>query len=123
VWFVSAMSVGMVVHCFVLMQLIAEMTRLTDATDHRKITDGANSAQGWRIIKINGPLYFAAADRVFSRLSQMSKEHKGLVLYLDAVPLLDAGGLNAFMHFVEQAQQHNVELIIADLQFQPLRTL
>jgi len=120
---VVAISVGVVLASLVFMQQIAEMTRVTDVTDQRKITDGANIAQGWRIIKINGPLFFAAADRVFSRLSQMSKEHKGLVLYLDAVPLLDAGGLNAFMHFVEQAQQHNVELIIADLQFQPLRTL
>lgn len=120
---VVAISVGVVLASLVFMQQIAEMTRVTDVTDQRKITEGAEIPAGWRVIKVNGPLFFAAADRVFSRLSRMSKEHQGMVLYLDAVPLLDAGGLSAFMTFVEEARHNNVELIIADLQFQPLRTL
>ncbi|HLR17960.1 MAG TPA: C4-dicarboxylic acid transporter DauA [Alcanivoracaceae bacterium] len=120
---VIAISVGVVLASLVFMQQIAEMTRITDVSDQQKITQGAEIPEGWRIIKINGPLFFAAADRVFSKLTRMSKEHEGLVLYMDAVPLLDAGGLSAFLKFVEYTRNNGVELIVADLQFQPLRTL
>lgn len=120
---VVAISVGVVLASLVFMQQIAEMTRVTNVTEQRKITGGAKIPEGWCIIKINGPLFFAAADRVFSELRQIAKEHQGLVLYMDAVPLLDAGGLNSFLNFVDDTQAKGVDLIVADLQFQPLRTL
>lgn len=120
---VVAISVGVVLASLVFMQQIAEMTRITDVTEQRKTTGGAKLPEGWRVIKINGPLFFAAADRVFSELKQLAKEHQGLVLYMDAVPLLDAGGLNSFLNFVDHTQTKGIDLIVADLQFQPLRTL
>lgn len=120
---VVAISVGVVLASLVFMQQIAEMTRITDVTGQRKITGNAQIPEGWRLIKINGPLFFAAADRVFSKLKGMGADQRGLVLYMDAVPLLDAGGLNAFLRFVEDAKTLGFELVIADLQFQPLRTL
>lgn len=120
---VVAISVGVVLASLVFMQQIAEMTRITDVTGQRKITGNAQIPEGWRLIKINGPLFFAAADRVFSKLKDMGADQRGLVLYMDAVPLLDAGGLNAFLRFVEDAKTLGFELVIADLQFQPLRTL
>lgn len=120
---VVAISVGVVLASLVFMQQIAEMTRITDVTGQRKITGNAQIPEGWRLIKINGPLFFAAADRVFSKLKDMGAGQRGLVLYMDAVPLLDAGGLNAFLRFVEDAKTLGFELVIADLQFQPLRTL
>lgn len=120
---VVAISVGVVLASLVFMQQIAEMTRITDVTEQRKIRGNAEIPEGWRLIKINGPLFFAAADRVFSTLKRMGKGHQGLVLYMDAVPLLDAGGLDAFLHFVDHAQTAGFKLVVADLQFQPLRTL
>lgn len=120
---VVAISVGVVLASLVFMQQIAEMTRITNVTGQRKITGNAQIPEGWRLIKINGPLFFAAADRVFSKLKDMGTDQRGLVLYMDAVPLLDAGGLNAFLRFVEDAKTLGFELVIADLQFQPLRTL
>jgi len=120
---VVAISVGVVLASLVFMQQIAEMTRITDVTEQRKITGTTPIPEGWRLIKINGPLFFAAADRVFSKLKRLGTDQQGLVLYMDAVPLLDAGGLNAFLRFVEDAKALGFELVVADLQFQPLRTL
>jgi len=48
--------------------------------------------------------------------------YQHIVLQWDAVPLLDAGGLNALSHFIE-ALPPEVDLSIAELQFQPLKTL
>src|SRR5699024_1760650 len=120
---VVAISVGVVLASLVFMQQIAEMTRITDVTEQRKITGTTPIPEGWHLIKINGPLFYAAADRVFSKLKRLGTDQQGLVLYMDAVPLLDAGGLNAFLRYVEDAKALGFELVVADLQFQPLRTL
>ena len=60
---------------------------------------------------------------MFDELQSELSEARGVVLYMDAVPLLDAGGLSALNHFIQACRQQGVELIVADLQFQPLRAL
>ena len=42
---------------------------------------------------------------------------------MDAVPVIDAGGLAALLKFLNASAKHNTEVRIADLQFQPLKTL
>ncbi len=45
-----------------------------------------------------------------------------VVLKWDAVPVLDAGGLDAFQRFVNKLPE-GCELRVSNLEFQPLRTL
>jgi SulP family sulfate permease len=75
------------------------------------------------VFKINGPLFFAAADRIFNELAALSREARGLVLYMDGVTILDAGGLSALNKLIASCRQTGTRIVIADLQFQPLRTL
>lgn len=77
----------------------------------------------WAVYKINGPLFFAAADRIFAELAQLSAEKQGIVLYLDAVPVLDAGGLAALEQLIQNCARKHTQILLADIQFQPLRTL
>ncbi|MBN3585936.1 STAS domain-containing protein, partial [Algoriphagus aestuarii] len=79
--------------------------------------------EGWAVFKITGPLFFAAADRVFAELAAQGGDREGLILYMDGVPLLDAGGLSALEKFISACEKRNTKVIVADLQFQPLRTL
>lgn len=131
---VIAIAVGIVLAALLFVQNVAAMTRCVDISDHSRLIP-APLPPGWRVYKINGPLFFAAADRLFGELLT-ALEHSssnplptktdkicGLVLYMDAVTLLDAGGLAALDRFIEQCQQHAVQLVLADLQFQPLKTL
>ncbi|MGL5552822.1 MAG: STAS domain-containing protein, partial [Plesiomonas shigelloides] len=74
------------------------------------------------VFRINGPLFFAAAERVFSELTEQAEGKQTLILQWDAVSVLDAGGLNALMHFIEHIQPEQ-RLIITDVPFQPLKTL
>ena len=46
-----------------------------------------------------------------------------MVLYMDGVTILDAGGLSALNKLIASCRQTGTRLVIADLQFQPLRTL
>jgi SulP family sulfate permease len=42
---------------------------------------------------------------------------------MEAVSILDAGGLSAFLQFEKQMAKAGVQLRVAELQFQPLKTL
>lgn len=120
---VIAIAVGIVLASLLFMQQIAAMTRISDVSSQRKLVGETPLPEGWRLIKISGPLFFAAAERVFDELLEQCPGQRGLILYMDGVPLLDAGGLNAFLKFADLAAREGTEIVVADLQFQPLRTL
>lgn len=119
---VIAISVGIVAAALLFMRDISMMTKVSDISEHPKHVT-TPLPQGWVIYKINGPLFFAAADRIFSELELLVAGKKGIILYLDGVSLLDAGGLSALGRFVNTTVAHEQMLILADLQFQPLKTL
>lgn len=119
---VLAISVGIVMASILFMRDLSGMTRFKDISTQRKHVP-KNLPEGWSVLKLSGPLFFAAAERIFDELADYSADRKGIVLYMDGVPLLDAGGINGFDRFVRFCAEHNVQLVIADLQFQPLRAM
>ncbi len=119
---VIAISAGIMLASFLFMKEIAEMTKITDITENSRMVP-VKLPEGWSVYKITGPLFFAAADRIFGELSAMSDMKQGIVLYLDGVPILDAGGVAALNKLVSKCQRDNTRLILADFQFQPLKTI
>ncbi|MGY4025255.1 C4-dicarboxylic acid transporter DauA [Aeromonas rivuli] len=118
---VIAITFGVILASLLFMRDIARMTLLQDLGQHKRHQHQLPE-QGL-LYRINGPLFFAAADRVFGELAEQVQGHRVLVLQMDAVSILDAGGLSAFLHFKQQMANTGVELRIAELQFQPLKTL
>lgn len=110
---VVAISCGIVLASLLFMRRISRMTRLVELP---------RSTEQTLVIRINGPLFFAAAEKTFLALYGRINGYKHIVLQWDAVPILDAGGLNALIHFID-ALPKDVDLSIAELQFQPLKTL
>jgi len=53
----------------------------------------------------------------------LTADKTGVVLYLDGVPVLDAGGVAALERYTGFCRQRGIRLYLADLQFQPLKTL
>ena len=120
---VIAISVGIVLASLLFMKQIAEMTKVHDISTHPKLIRDPLQ-QGWKVYKINGPLFFAAADAVFGELSFLSDEcEKGIILYLDGVSILDSGGVTALFKFLDKCKNTSTKVILADFQFQPLKTL
>jgi sulfate permease, SulP family len=103
------------------MREIAKMTKLSDMAGHPRYADALPAH--CLLYKINGPLFFAAAERVFSELAAQVKDQRMLVLQMEAVPILDAGGLAAFLDFTKLMAKSGVALRVAELPFQPLKTL
>ncbi|MBO1520619.1 C4-dicarboxylic acid transporter DauA [Oceanisphaera pacifica] len=119
---VLAITTGILVAAVLFVRDIAEMTKVSDISGSQRL-QSTPLPKGWSVFKINGPLFFAAADRAFSELSSWCKQQEGVILYMDAVSILDAGGQSALSRFIEQCQQKNIEVVVADLQLQPQRTL
>jgi SulP family sulfate permease len=112
---VIAITVGIVLASLLFMRRIANMTRSTQLAE----TDEENSRL---VVRINGPLFFAAAERIFDELRVKSAGYETIIMQWDAVPVLDAGGLEAFEKFID-AVRKDTHVMVCDIPFQPLKTL
>ena len=119
---VIAITAGVLLACILFVNEMASMTRVTDITGNKKLVD-VTLPDRWAVLKINGPLFFAAADRAFGEISASMSALDGVILYMDGVTLLDAGGVAAMNKLVTYCAREGKQVIIADLQFQPLKTL
>ncbi|CDM89272.1 C4-dicarboxylic acid transporter DauA [Xenorhabdus bovienii] len=112
---VVAITIGIVLASLLFMRKIANMTRIS--------TSSLTSAEkGLLVVRINGPLFFAAAERIFAELREKSADYQTIIMQWDAVPVLDAGGLHAFQGFVRELGKEK-HIVVCDIPFQPLKTL
>ena len=118
---VIAITFGVILASLLFMREIAKMTKLHNLAEHGRYASDVPAQT--LLYKINGPLFFAAAERVFDELLAQVGEHKALILQMEAVSILDAGGLSAFQQFAKRMAKSGVQLKVAELQFQPLKTL
>lgn len=119
---VIAIGTGMVLASLLFMKEIADMTRVSDISQNRRVV-ATPLPDDWCVLKISGPLFFAAADKVFGDIAQNYLDRRGLILYLDGVPILDAGGLSSLERLMQKCRDSGTYLLLCDLQFQPLKTL
>lgn len=119
---VIAITAGVVLASLLFMKNIAEMTKVKDISEDSALL-GRSAPSGWKVFKVNGPLFFAAADRIFGELSLLSASQQGIVLWMESVTILDAGGMSALNKFITHCGRLNTQVLLADVQFQPLKTL
>lgn len=126
---VIAITAGIVLAALLFMKEIAAMTHVDDVTVDETVGDGVASdrkaqlPENWRAFSISGPLFFAAADRVFGELSTLCTEQQHIILSLKEVSLLDAGGLSSLNKLIAKCEKNKTELILTDIPKQPLSTL
>lgn len=118
---IIAIVVGMVLAAFLFMRDIARFTQVRDITDSPRYV-GTPLPADWRVVKITGAMFFAAAERVLSELLASSPDGSSLIIYADGVTLLDAGGTSAFERFGAACRERDIRVIVADLQPQPARS-
>ena len=116
---VIAISVGVLLASLLFIRTIAEMTK----TIEQPVPEDLDDVLAYRI---SGPLFFAAADKLFADLHDKTvhtdHEIKHIVLQCDAVTVLDTGGIHALTHFVQHMLPHQ-QIYLCNMQFQPLRML
>jgi SulP family sulfate permease len=119
---VIAITAGILLASVLFMKEIATLTKVIDVTDN---PDFAHQAlpENWRVFKINGPMFFAAADRILEELVQNTQELDGLIVHMRYSPYLDAGGLAAIDKLITHCQAQGIRIRFTDWQFQALKTL
>ena len=119
---VIAISARIILASLLFMKQVADMTKVQDISEQKKHIH-VELPPRWKVFKINGPLFFAAADSVFGELAHLSGDQDGVVLYFDGVSILDSGGVSALYKFIDKCKRDNTRVLLADFQFQPLKTL
>lgn len=119
---VIAITAGIVLAALLFMKQMAELTRLIEITDTSS-QPGDKPALNTRVFKVTGPLFFAAADRIFGELTHYCENGKTIVLDMDQVRLLDAGGVSALTKLIAHCQSSGAQLLLAQVHFQPMKTL
>ena len=104
------------------MRDIAKITRVQIVTGKTKLLHKPLPSD-WVALKINGPLFFAVVDRVFENITDQIESANGLIINMDAVPLLDIDALTELQKLIRYCRSHDCHLFITDLQFQPLKAL
>lgn len=108
---VVAITAGIVLAAILFMKEMAAATRLMDISEQFRLAH-PELAGPWRVFSINGPLFFAAADRIFSELTLQTAANSGVVLQLDRVTLLDAGGIAALRKWMDFCQKNHVPIVM-----------
>ncbi|MFT5718126.1 MAG: SulP family sulfate permease [Oleiphilaceae bacterium] len=119
---IIAIGVGVVMASLLFMKQMAEMTLVSNISKHHKLVPKV-LPEGWVVFKVNGPLFFAAADRIFGQLKTETEGLKGVVLYLDGVSILDSGGQAALHKYLDYCKGKGIFVYLSDFQSQPMRSL
>ncbi len=113
---VIAITVGIVLAALLFVKEIASTIQLIEITRE-------DLPPHWRVFKINGPLFFAAADRIFGELSIKTEANHHIILQMDSVTMIDAGGLAALRKLMGQCDKNKTHIALTNIQRQPLKTL
>jgi len=119
---VVAITAGIVLAAILFMKEMAAATRLI-ASAEPAVVNGRALPAAWRVFAVNGPLFFAAADRIFSELTLHCAPHSGVVIQLERVTLLDAGGIAALRKWLEFCHKNQVKIILLNSSEQVLEAL
>jgi len=119
---VIAITAGILLAMLLFVRDIASLTRLVEIRDS-ELKLKYNVSGNWKVFRINGPLFFAAADKIFSELYNKIDGCNGVIIAMEAVPLLDGGGLSTLERFLEKSKQQNCRVILDNVQEQPQETI
>lgn len=119
---VIAITAGILLASVLFMKEIATLTQVVDITKNRDVVHQPPPSN-WKVFKINGPLFFAAADRIFGELTQRAQGLEGIIIYMRYSSYLDAGGFAAIEKLVNHCEKNHIIIRFSTWQFQPLKTL
>ena len=111
-----AIGVGCVLATMLLLRDLARFTQIRDISTSRHYSQEPLPL-GWRMVKITGAMFFAAAEGVLRDLLDSTEADSNLILYADGITVFDAGAASAFHRFLQECTNHrHIRVIVTDLQ-------
>jgi SulP family sulfate permease len=95
---------------------------------HRESTEQARSEQALLkkhivVYRVDGPIFFGAANRFFDQLLKTDDGIKVVILRMRRVPVMDATGATALITMVERLERRKILIFMSGLQDQPKQPL
>ena len=130
-----AVQVGVVLAALLFIRRMAEVTNvemitreLREAPDGTMFDDPGGVARrqippGVEVYEINGPFFFAAAEKVKETLNFVAKRPKVFILRMRNVPAIDATAIRVLDDLHHSSVHHGIAFLIAGLHAQPLVAL
>ena len=75
------------------------------------------------VFRIDGPIFFGAADRFFEELLRVDRDIRAVVLRMRDVPVMDVTGATALRSLVDRLARRDILVLVSRLQAQPRQVL
>ena len=109
------------------MEQITHIKMITPANDVER--SGSNSIagkdvpEGVVLYRIEGPFFFAAAEKLESALRGSGGKPRAVILRMRNVPAMDASGLHALEVAIEKLHRDGVKTLLTGVQPQPMKVM
>lgn len=120
---VIGVSVGMVLASFLFMRRMAELTRAEVYASEKSPELGLMIPDHILLYRINGPLFFGAADSAIQAATLIDDRIKVIVFDVQSVPFIDATGLVSLENAFETLEAKSKKVAFCGLAANPRETL
>jgi SulP family sulfate permease len=110
---VVAIIAGIMLASLLFVRKMSELTELKNSTDKHFPVQPANKC--FKVFDINGPLFFAAADRIFGELSLLTDQCDGILLNLESASMIDSGGISSLLKLIAQCKASNTKIYLGKM--------
>jgi sulfate permease, SulP family len=117
---VVAVNVGVIVAALQFMRRSADAVQIEDQTDSAALRRpsgalSATAADGTVILSIEGPLFFAAAEKLDQTLARMDRRTTILILRMGNVPFIDATAIFAIEELIADFRRRGTIVLMVEL--------
>jgi len=108
---VLAVNIGVLIASLLFMKRMSEAVTIEQEVKN----DTLNLPPSTAVFSMEGPFFFAAADKLISTLGNVHEHAEMLVLRFGQVPIIDATGLQTLWDIIDNCKRHNTRLVLCEL--------
>ncbi len=108
---VLAVNIGVLIASLLFMKRMSEAVIIEQEAE----TKALNLPESTAVFSMEGPFFFAAADKLISTLGNVHEHEDTLVLRFGKVPVIDATGLQTLWDIIDNCKKHDTRLVLCEL--------
>lgn len=91
----------------------------TESSNQENNSSGISVPEGVFVFEIDGPLFFGTVQKFEVATNRLGLEYKVLVLRMQNMSYIDAGGLHVLEQLYDTCKAKNITLLISEIRIQP----